>query len=461
MFNIIRSALNLNIYDVNHYFGTADPERIDNPGPSSGKPGVSVRIGSFMQHFMGSFRKYRTFPSAMLFHHSELEDHNSPGPIIFLFNTLNQKSALLPVYRQTQNALLIGMDFIGKVSLENSLPFPVFKIYLISFFFLPWLLFQYLFSKGYQRKSYRQGFDSYWLVYGSYILARLWFRKLMPAGLVVSSDHSGVTRAFALAAKHEGISTFYLQHASVTEKFPPLSFDYAFLEGWDAFHKYQVCGPSSTKVFLVGNPKFDHYVKYIHHQPNAAAVGICINMFDPIERVEQVCFALHRDFPKLELSLRPHPADRRVDMWRQLSEKHGAKFSDSHEEISFEFLRRVDVIIAGSSNIHLEAAIMNVVPIYYDFAQNDLDWYGFRKQGLVQSAQTIQDLIDIMGEIQINRPAVRMKAKHYCATIGTGYDGKSSKLAANLLGKLVIDGSVDQTWSLATDQAQEVYVLVE
>ena len=54
------------------------------------------------------------------------------------------------------------------------------------------------------------------------------------------------------------IETLYIQHASVTSRFPALKFNYAFLDGFDTLNKYITAGPSETKVFLTGTCKFDN-----------------------------------------------------------------------------------------------------------------------------------------------------------------------------------------------------------
>ena len=103
---------------------------------------------------------------------------------------------------------------------------------------------------------------------------------------------------------------------------------------------------------------------------------------------------------------------------------------------SFDFLKKVDAIIAGASNILLEAALMNVFPLYYDFAQTHLDWYGFQRSGLVECLSEPEEVCRSIKEICQSKPSVRTKAKLYCATIGTCYDGRSGELAGAMIQKL-------------------------
>jgi len=59
--------------------------------------------------------------------------------------------------------------------------------------------------------------------------------------LVVANDHSYPCTTIVKAAQDEGVKTVYIQHASVSDKFPALKFDYALLEGLDSLEKYNLC----------------------------------------------------------------------------------------------------------------------------------------------------------------------------------------------------------------------------
>jgi hypothetical protein len=323
-------------------------------------------------------------------------------------------------------------------------------------------LYKYFRSQGLLRRSFHYGFDSYLLVYGFYIVSRLWLRNVKPAGVVVSNDHGVITRSFTLAAKHMGISTFYLPHASITEKFPPLMFDYAFLDGLDALCKYESCGPSKTKIFLIGIPKLDPYINQLNHRPVVSTIGVCTNKFDAFERVEELCKMLRKSFPDISLFLRPHPGDTRRMEWKGLAENFDIHYSDSRVETSFEFLKGVDVILAGESNILLEAALINVLPIYYDFPRTHMDWYGFQRQGLVEYVSEIEEVFIIIQKILKNRPDVRIKTKYYCATVDSRYDGQSTELTTKLIKALVSDQDLDwKEWKSIQGSKLDAYELCE
>jgi hypothetical protein len=131
--------------------------------------------------------------------------------------------------------------------------------------------------------------------------------------------------------------------------------------------------------------------------------------------------------------LRPHPADPRQTEWQAIAHRYGWSLSIAKEELAFAFLARTDAIIAGDSNILLEAALLNVYPIYYDFPQKKLDWYGFYKDGLVSYHNKPSTLVEELNDLIVAKPDIRHKVARYCATVNTQYDGHSHELAQKLL----------------------------
>ena len=415
------------------------------------RPGVLMRIGSFLWHFLRSLRHWNHFKPRRV----------PEKCILFSFASRNQKSSLSPIVERMNGSLFVGLDFLGRLDLHDSERFPSTYAYLLSCFFFPLVLFKFWKARGYQKESFRFAFDSYWRAYGCYLFSRLWLRQVAPAGVVVANDHIVMTRALTQAARRERIPTFYVQHASVTAKFPALSFDYALLEGIDALRKYELAGASRTKVFLVGMPKVDTYFQHLNINSAARSIGLCTSTLAPLPRVEQLCEQLRREFPALPFFLRPHPGDRRDAIWTGLAKKYGMELSDSKTELSFEFLKRVDVVIAGESNIHLETALMNVFPVYYDFTQAHMDWYGFQRNGLVEYASEPQEVCCRLRALTQNKPPVRMKTKPYCATVDTRYDGRSSELASALIQELA-SGQVNlEGWRRVPNVQLEAYEFVD
>ena len=129
-------------------------------------------------------------------------------------------------------------------------------------------------------------------------------------------------------------------------------------------------------------------------------------------------------------------------------------------EPSFDFLKQCDAIIAGDSNILLEAALMNVLPMYYDFSLSKLDFYGFVHNKLATYYSMPDELCSALKAIIDNKPSVRLKAKYYCSTIGTHYDGHSSDLASAIIQEFVYGNNINmKLWNRTSTVNLEAYEL--
>ncbi len=390
------------------------------------KRGIFTRVVAFAWHMLSSFWKY---------------PFNLPpcpqNSVFFFANTQNQERSLFPLAQKIPNAYFAGLYAFGEYQI------PLWRAYLMALPFFLLLVGKFVQSNGLKRKAFYYVFDEYWLSYGFYILARQILRNYAPSVIVVANDHVMWTRVLIRAAADEQISVIYVQHASVTERFPPLTVTYALLEGLDSAQKYTICGASTTTVCLVGIPRFDKYYSTIKTDDNLQTVGICVGKMDSREQFLPLYETLHINLPELNYILRPHPSDPRLDMWQEIATEISWDFSHSKQEDAFQFLSHVDVILAGESNILLEAALMNIFPIYYDFSKKKLDWYGFHKNGLTPYFEEPDMIVSYLKNMMISdRPDIRQKAKRYCATIDTNYDGHSTELAV-LLIEGIARGQID------------------
>lgn len=359
------------------------------------------------------------------------------GRKLFFAVTNNQDRVLRTLAARIDDKQFAGINNFGEEQ------FPLFWSYLISLPFFPLILLKFIRSKGLERKAFHYVFDAYWLSYGFYIFSFWFLQKSKPSLVVLANDHLMWTRVFIKAANAANIKSLYLQHASVTEIFPPLTVDYAFLDGEDAAKKYAGRGPSKTQVFLIGTPHFDKYLPLINHKTTIQSIGVCVGILDEREPLIPLVKTLNQTLPEISFTLRPHPGDPRVNMWRELVQEAGWNYSDGKAEDAFEFLSRLDMILAGDSNILLEAALMNVFPIYYDYLGTQLDWYGFYKNGLVPYFSDLLSVSKfIKGLVKTGRPNIRLKAKIYCDTVGTKYDGCSGDLTVKLINEIT-NGKID------------------
>lgn len=442
--SLFRKASQLDIFDLNYEFSSEALKTGDLSVSGSYHPGLFIRMLSFGWHMFRAFLD-------MLFLKS------SPVPeqaIVFWALSKNEADSMKPIASRVGNGYLIN-----RADQERRC-FPWFGAYAISILYWPLVMAEFLRSNGYRRGSFAHGFDHYWIIYGLYITSKIWIRSLRPRAMIFSNLLFSYGRVLHKAAREEGVICVYMQHASLMANMPTFNCDYVLLEGRDSLEKAAKTGIKHGRFFLVGMPKHDAYISGVNTHGAVFSIGVCTSGLDSLHIVEKLLALLRQEFPAMKIIVRPHDADGRIETWRNIARKYLAEFSDSRREIAFDFLKKVDVIVAGDSNILLEAALMNVMPLYCDFPKKHLDWYGFERNGLVAYFSEPQQVCHCIEEISRSKPSVRAKAKLYCATVGTPYDGHSGELAAALIQSLVSGAQVDRSiWKRIPDIGLEAYEL--
>ena len=355
--------------------------------------------------------------------------------VLFAIETLNQYEAVRPILAHVERHLVLGL-------LEPfERPFPEGSAHLRSLRYLPALLRRARDPRGWSREGFRRALHLYWLTYGYYLTAVRELQALRPRLVVVSNDHGMRPRTFARAARDTGIPVAYVQHASVTDKFPPLSFDISFLDGMDAAEKYAAVGTTSGKAYLVGIAKADAVRQRRRPKGPIRRLGVCVNLVDPLPQVVRTLREVAAALPEVEVLLRPHPSDSRP--WRS---SVAVEVSDGRAERSFEFLGRVDAIVSGPSNIILEAALARVPAIFLDFAGRGGDGYGFVDAGLCPVATDAADVRNLVLGLGALRPSLERALRRFHATSGSAYDGRSAELVGALIGSFLTGGGEPVRW---------------
>ena len=447
--DVLKKALQLDPWDLHYLY--SKPKTIERLllANASALPrrGLLFRIGVYFGYLLGGLNPQ----------HWRSQGQVPAGAIVLFARSKNQRDGLNPIRARLDGAYLVGPHG------DYSLGWTMTLAHLFSLPFFPYIWVLFFRSTGFVREAFHYVFDQYWLIYGFYIAARLWLHRLKARALVLSNDHIWECRVMMRAARDEGIPSVYLQHASITDEFPPLSMDMALLHGYDALNVYEKVGPSQTQVFLLGMPKFDAFAGYRNTRSGVKTIGVCCNLFDPMERVVQLCQTVRSADPAYQLVLRPHPHDnKRRSEWLEIARQYQAEFSDALQENAFSFLQNVDVLFSGNSNIHLEAALMDVYPIYFDYACDArLEKYSFLESGLCEYLSDLDAVPNRLKELAVNRPSVRHRARMYCATVDTNYEGRSAELAGCLIKELVDRGQVDlAAWQRVAVSGLSAYELL-
>jgi hypothetical protein len=282
-------------------------------------------------------------------------------------------------------------------------------------------------------------FDLIFAAIGYYEVYRRALRHYRPRAVVFANDHNDDARALLLACRAEGVPTAYIQHASVSRWFPPLSFDLSLLEGQHALDTYRECGPVTGQVALVGMPKADAFVTRRNKAMRVTRVAIAANLLDPTDGLIAAVDALLPALPHLQFTFRAHPGDTR-DFRTLLAARHPRlQFSDARTETVFDFLLRHDALIAADTSTHLEATLLNLASIYYRFGASrghTDDYYGYVRHGVVEMASELPDLIQSLQLLAKQKLSDYFtRAQYYCATLGSENEGHSEALALSLLAE--------------------------
>lgn len=308
----------------------------------------------------------------------------------------------------------------------------IIKLELANFFFLLFRLPLFI-SFLVKEKNIGRYWDTAFRGMGMYENALKILKTYQPQCITFSNDHTLEARAMILAAQTLNITTFYIQHACIRSDFPPLRFSHSFLEGQDALDKYKNSGSIKGGLSLIGIPRMDQYIHQKNKNKEIHAIGICSNLLDDISLIEATLTALIEAFPTLQFTYRPHPVDN-----RSIHLPTAVVRSNSKVENPFEFLQKQDLIIAGNTSIHYEAATLLVHAVYYKFGSlNGIDdMYSFVSNGLVQKATDTTELINIIHQLQKQKRDLSSKAQYYNATLGTKNEGKSQSLVAIKMAEL-------------------------
>ena len=282
--------------------------------------------------------------------------------------------------------------------------------------------------------------------YNNFLGAVDLFKLSKIKSIILFNDHVAWYRAFIFAAKRTSVKSIYIPHASVSDRFPKLEFDYAFMEGDDMRKKYLEIGPTNTKMLMVGNCKFDKYRK--EESPNQirakdetiTRIGIAFNLMQEALEVQKLQMYLSSKLSvKIEFIIRPHPAivDKTAHYYSTLS--------DPRKEDSLSYIKNLDVLLATNSNIILESLLMNCPVIHIDVTGNtDADNYGFVSKGIVNPAiSNSEDIYRAILSFIVQEKGIstlqKEKLKTYDYSLGTEFEGKVGQVIAEELERIALN----------------------
>ncbi len=313
---------------------------------------------------------------------------------------------------------------------------PYVQSYIISIIFLPVFFKLYFMSSKNERIIIKQHYMDFITTCGMYReFERLLIKNKQLKLIIFSNDHTLINRCLIELAELYGVKTLYVQHASVSEAFPPLRFDYAFLDGMESFMKYKSIGNMRGQVFLSGSPRFDAFHHYLNEK-KIYDIGIALNIMDNTHKVLEMCKYLKIHYSK-RIIVRPHTGifNSHFDKTPFINER--IDISNPNTELSYQFLGKIKVLVANESGIHLDAALLHVPSLLYNFSDNKLlDWYSFIKNGLINYYSELENVVQALDNNFILPTDV---VRYYVASFNLPIEGRVGEMIAGFIMYVIRD----------------------
>jgi len=208
-------------------------------------------------------------------------------------------------------------------------------------------------------------------------------RHLLPRVAVVANDHSPAQVGFAAAMQSLGVPVIYVQHAQVSEIFPPLDFEAAVLRNAVSLDTYRRIGPVGGQTFVLSRSRgptlFD---KVLERPKDNVIVGIYPTSYTVPGAVRRAVDALRSNPAVDDYFVKPHP-------------NSPERFSEEEAEylrVRGSIPDQRHVAIVGNSSIVVELLGRgHVVHQLFELDRIKPDYYGFVRAGLVPAVE-IEDL---------------------------------------------------------------------
>ena len=346
--------------------------------------------------------------------------------VIFISLTNNQFYTIETVQKQIPNSIVFSPLLFSKLNKEiNTNRIYIKRLhYLYDFICQNYFVFRIIkfdFLKYFIVPFYNAGF------YKAYCKI---FKKFRPSAIVFTNDNHPHIRSFIKAAKFEKIPTIYIQHCTASSIFPIIDYDYGLLEGQFSIDTYSIS--SKSKIKLVGMPKFDQFSSFINTKKTINTIGVAINAIDNDLNKLSHLFSELKKINNVKVIFRPHPA-----LCPFYDKFNWDEYSDPFEEKSFDFFKKIDVLIAGNSSIHQEAALFNLTCFHLDLTKNNyFDYFDFIKNGVcIQSS--IEEIVMQISSTINNRYSPFSKVKYYNHVVNTNNFGKSTNIVVKEILKII------------------------
>jgi hypothetical protein len=292
----------------------------------------------------------------------------------------------------------------------------------------------------------------FWLPYFYILLFRL-----KPKIVLCSNDHNSANRSLLSVAKDLGIKTAYVQHASVSDRFHRLDFDYSFLDGSHAHDTYRLCEPNTFPaaanvdairwVFLSGVKR--KLTPSIGTLRSRNLIGVAFKESDGIDEVTRTVNSIVHSGKQVVIRYHPSTSQSVVAQLQRLMETSKGNVILNSPFLSpvNEYLSLVNIVIASNSTLLLEAVLSGVRAIYFEFRPAmTFDYYGYVQAGIVSEAKTAEHLLELL-TMETSDTCTRVASiQRYSHTYNTDWHAREGYLVASHLQALLAGDDPQHLW---------------
>lgn len=396
-----------------------------------------IKYTAFRDHVPDShcilFQLLKSFVSNVILVFRRHERLSPLKELLFVVPTINNRKSIKTILEELpeDRYTIWGNGFSAGFPRLRMLTFFIKYLYLAL-----WLYFK---SSTEDRKLIRYFYNDFFYACAIYkVLEGILLNAPKLKMVILANDHALIQRVLIELTEKYHIKSLYVQHASVTTSFPPLRFDYSFLDGLESYEKYKFVGNMRGQVFLTGSPRFDAFHNYKKREKRYD-IGIALNALDSEDLALELCLFLKERYSD-RIIVRPHPAMLEPSNPLFHFEKftvHGFEISNPQKDLSYVFLSEIKVMIANESSIHLDSALMGVPSLLYNFSNNNImDWYSYLKIGLIKQCDTFDEVIKMLDSgYQVSVDL----ARYYAASFRTSHDGKVGEMIATFIKKFIFE----------------------
>lgn len=202
-------------------------------------------------------------------------------------------------------------------------------------------------------------------------------RAVWPCLMVLANDHYPTQVAISMLMKGAGVPRLYIQHAEVTNSFPPLDFEYNLLRNENSLDVYKEIGQLNGAVFIMSRydgPFLRHKLESVRLSP--VNVIIYPSSMSSITALNEVVGKLKTNKSVGRIFIKPHPNSKIALM----------SIVDSKRVFVIERAPSGDhIAVVGNSSVVTEL-LHSGVPVYQNFSFDSIraDYYGFVASGLTK-----------------------------------------------------------------------------